>query len=704
MKIPLTVSFRRTLLVLLLVMVFLIFVVYWSQNNNTDDKPINGVTGILGNNKYSNANSYDRRRQLISGESNQILVPPEKTWTYKCVNNRCVRRHYFSTKSSKYPNKKRVPFQTCSMLCGPPNLWPMPTIKIVLSSKALKFKASDIKFSVNSAYKNVNNLLKSAFDIFLREIQDFELGVIEVPSNEGSVAGGDNEGAKGESSNKHDKLLVKNSDKTENNEISDNFLPFLSMGNGKKYDVQRFNINAKVTQSSDTYLTLHTDESYNLTLSYSNDKTVDVKIVAKSFFGARHALTTLQQLIWYDDEDDSLKVLSQAFIDDVPKFNYRGLMLDTSRHYFSVDSIKRTLVGMAHSKLNRFHWHLTDSQSFPFVSKYYPELAAHGAYSASEVYTGDDVKEIVEFARVRGIQIVPEIDAPAHAGNGWDWGIKQGLGQLALCVNQQPWTYYCGEPPCGQLNPKNNNTYIILQKLYQELIELTGPTDYFHLGGDEVNLECWAQHFNDTDLRSLWCDFMKKAFNRLKKANNKFPPEMTAVWSSGLTSIPCLSNKLFAVQVWGGSQWQENYQLIDSGYNLIISHVDAWYLDCGFGSWRTTGEAACSPYRTWQNVYKHRPWDTMRLTKDQMKQILGGEACLWTEQVDEMALDSRLWPRASALAERLWTDPENTNDPETIPRDIFSRMSVFRNRLLHLGLKPEPIFPKYCAQNPDECI
>lgn len=226
----------------------------------------------------------------------------------------------------------------------------------------------------------------------------------------------------------------------------------------------------------------------------------------------------------------------------------------------------------------------------------------------------------------------------------------------------------------------------------------------FFKGGDEVNLECWAQHFNDTDLRTLWCDFMQKAFQRLKKANNEFPPEMTAVWSSGLTNMPCLSNKLFAVQVWGGSQWQENYQLIDSGYNLIISHVDAWYLDCGFGSWRTTGEAACSPYRTWQNVYKHRPWDTMRLNKEQMKQILGGEACLWTEQVDEMALDSRLWPRASALAERLWTDPENTNDPDTIPRDIFSRMSVFRNRLLHLGLKPEPIFPKYCAQNPEECI
>lgn len=311
--------------------------------------------------------------------------------------------------------------------------------------------------------------------------------------------------------------------------------------------------------------------------------------MAKTFFGAHHGLVTLQQLIWYDDAVNSLRVLNHAFVDDAPKFNFRGLMLDTSRHYFSVDSIKRTIVGMSHSKLNRFHWHITDSQSFPYVSKHFPELAEFGAYSSEEVYTTADVKEVVDFARVRGIQIIPEIDAPAHAGNGWDWGVRKGLGQLSLCINQQPWSYYCGEPPCGQLNPKNNNTYMILEKLYEELLELAGPLDYFHLGGDEVNLECWGQHFNDTDLRQLWCNFMQTAFQRVKKVNNEFPPRFTAVWSSGLTSTTCLSNQLFAVQVWGGSTWQENFQLIESGYHLIISHVDAWYLDCGFGSWRNTG-------------------------------------------------------------------------------------------------------------------
>lgn len=182
-------------------------------------------------------------------------------------------------------------------------------------------------------------------------------------------------------------------------------------------------------------------------------------------------------------------------------------MLDTSRNYFSTDTIKRILVGMSHVKLNRFHWHMTDSQSFPFVSENYPELSTYGAYSSSEIYTHDDIREIVEFAEVRGIQIIPEIDAPAHAGNGWQFGSEKGLGELSLCINQKPWNNYCGEPPCGQLNPKNNNTYVVLQKLYEELLKLTKTTDYFHMGGDEVNFNCWKQHFQG-DMGQLWCDFM----------------------------------------------------------------------------------------------------------------------------------------------------------------------------------------------------
>lgn len=183
-------------------------------------------------------------------------------------------------------------------------------------------------------------------------------------------------------------------------------------------------------------------------------------------------------------------------------------MLDTSRNYFSIDTIKRIINGMSRVKLNRFHWHMTDSQSFPFVSKKFPELSIHGAYSSKEVYTHEDIQNIVKFAEIRGIQVIPEIDVPAHAGNGWQWGPEKGLGELSLCINQQPWMNFCGEPSCGQLNPKNNNTYDVLESLYEELIKLTKTTDYFHMGGDEVNFNCWKQHFKNENLIKLWCKFM----------------------------------------------------------------------------------------------------------------------------------------------------------------------------------------------------
>ncbi|XP_021697275.1 probable beta-hexosaminidase fdl isoform X2 [Aedes aegypti] len=697
-KMAFTGSLRKTLFGLLLVMIFLVMLLYWNENQS----PIKPAGSAM-----LFARIFHREGVVGGSEGSEALVAlpppkvnsPEKAWTYKCVNNRCVRQHYIepSDPESAFGGSttgKRVPFLTCTMTCGPINIWPQPTGKASIGSKASRFRLSDVHFNVKTAHKPVEDLLWDAFRVFKEELRAVLVargaGADEADSST-VTENGDAARGKGQQ------------DVGAKVEGSAAKIRFYKAVDDSRYDVDRFDVRINVLKSPEIHLTMQTDEGYNMTVGHTARSLV-VKVFANSFFGAKHALTTLQQLIWFDDEERILKVLNKALIEDVPRFNFRGLMLDTSRHYFSVESIKRTLVGMSHSKLNRFHWHITDSQSFPLVSKHYPQLAQYGAYSDREIYTADDIRDIVQFARERGIQVIPEIDAPAHAGNGWDWGPKHNLGDLSLCINQQPWSYYCGEPPCGQLNPKNNNTYLILQKLYEELLDLTGPLDYFHLGGDEVNLECWQQHFNESDMRTLWCDFMQQAYHRLQIANKGVAPKMVAVWSSGLTNYPCLSKNSFAVQVWGGSKWQENFQLISAGFNLVISHVDAWYLDCGFGSWRSTAEGACSPYRNWQTVYKHRPWDEMKLTSLQMRQILGGEACLWTEQVDESTLDSRLWPRAAALAERLWTDPVEEIYSESVPKDTFNRMSVFRNHLLELGLRAEPIFPKYCAQNQDECV
>ncbi|KAM7345315.1 beta acetylhexosaminidase fused lobes isoform 2-T2 [Cochliomyia hominivorax] len=692
-KMALAVSLRRALLMLLTATIFVLMVLYWNQGGIKPQSYINTYEKLTGN-----------QEQL-----SEFPIPVEKIWTYKCEGDKCVRYHFLSMPKGE----KRVPFMTCSMTCGDINIWPRPTIKTGVSSKSLTFSMDDIQLRLDTPYTQVETHFRQSFELFLKDLRrvqrlDFRKQTPEVNDKpavniEGNSIDNTHEGKTRQQQRRFADAGQHESHRLRGENIAAASILANAFGLHKRNDIETFTVNVAIHKFADMNLNFDTDESYQLTANFEK-RHYNVQITANSFFGARHALSTLQQLIWYDDDENQLRILSKVVVIDAPKFRYRGLMLDTSRHYFSVESIKRTIAAMSYSKLNRFHWHITDSQSFPYISKYYPELAAHGAYSDRETYTDADVRDITAFAKLHGIQIIPEIDAPAHAGNGWDWGPKRGMGELSLCINQQPWSFYCGEPPCGQLNPKNNNTFLILQRLYEELLNSTGPTDYFHLGGDEVNLECWAQYFNDTDLRGLWCDFMLNAMARLKIANNNVEPKIVSVWSSGLTNTRCLPKTQFAVQVWGGSTWQENYDLIDNGFNVIFSHVDAWYLDCGFGNWRATGDAACSPYRTWQNVYKHRPWERMRLDKTRRKQVLGGEVCLWTEQVDESQLDNRLWPRAAALGERLWSDPDDEHDMDAVPQEVFKRMSVFRNRLVELGLKAEPIFPKYCAQNPGECI
>lgn len=295
-------------------------------------------------------------------------------------------------------------------------------------------------------------------------------------------------------------------------------------------------------------------------------------------------------------------------------------------------------------------------------------------------------------------------------------------------MNARPWSLYCGEPPCGQLNPENPHVYDVLQRIYGTLLRLTQERELFHVGGDEVNLDCWSQFLpssrtttttNFTDLHELWGNFTTKAIERLTRANNNEPVKYVIIWSSNLTKRPYLSKYLdkerVVVQSWGASQWPDTNDLLADGYKVIVSHVDAWYLDCGFGRWRETGDAACDPYRPWQTVYNHRPWyDETTLTK----QILGGEACLWSEQLDVASLDTRLWPRAAAFAERVWSDPINPSSSSSttggslnvdsystpIAEDVYARLAYHRKRLIGRGLSVEALWPEWCTENPGMCL
>ena len=252
-----------------------------------------------------------------------------------------------------------------------------------------------------------------------------------------------------------------------------------------------------------------------------------VTIYAKNFFGARHALETLSQLTAYHRGYHSLQILDDVEIEDKPAYPYRGVLLDTSRNFYSVDSIKRVIKAMSYNKLNTFHWHLTDTHSFPLFIKSVPQLTQYGAYAKDKVYTPAAVKAIVEYGRQHGIRVLPEFDQPSHTGEGWQFGEREGHGKLAVCVNKEPWQKFCLEPPCGQLNPVNDNLYHFLFKIYKEMIDLFQP-DLLHAGGDEINFNCWntTQEIADwmqtnlggrqeEEMMQLWDRFLNVSRNSL---------------------------------------------------------------------------------------------------------------------------------------------------------------------------------------------
>lgn len=559
-------------------------------------------------------------------------------WTWECDGQHCVRREQRGVRTS---------LATCRMECGNAPLWPHPTEVSDLGSQSARFCLQALRIEVKSV--QIRGLLEQAFAVFRGNLE----------------------------------ALVQDScsEEPDKGRLSD------------------FVVSVQVeSEDRDPLLTLGTNETYQLKVRRAGGAVLRAEVRAQSFFGARHGLETLSQLVWWDDT--SLRVLTLAHIRDAPRFAYRGVLLDTARNFLPLDTLRATVDGLAACKLNALHWHVSDSQSFPFDSPSVPDMARYGAYSSEQVYSARDVAGLVAYARARGVRVLMEVDAPAHAGNGWQWGPN-----LSVCVNRQPWSLYCGEPPCGQLNPDNNQTYVVLGALYRDLVELTNVTDMFHLGGDEVNLHCWASELGGPvaheELMAKWGEFQQRALQVLGIAMGGTVPDAVVLWSSQITSPQYahlyLDPRVYVIQTWGASGWGEAPAVLQAGFRVILSHLDAWYLDCGFGDWRGAGPGACNPVVSWQTVYQHRPWTEL----EPRALVLGGEACLWGEMVDEHSLDAKLWPRAAAFGERMWADPDL--DDVTL-RDSHGRLAVQRERLVSRGIRADAVWPQWCDQNPDRCL
>ncbi|XP_055306307.1 chitooligosaccharidolytic beta-N-acetylglucosaminidase-like [Sitodiplosis mosellana] len=481
-------------------------------------------------------------------------------------------------------------------------------------------------------------------------------------------------------------------------QISKKVPPSLSLTN----DGSRLMIIIDVGNESNK-LGLNTNEHYKIRSRKDQNDGIVVNITSETIFGARHALETISQLIIFDNVQRELQIVGDFDIDDRPAFPHRGFMLDTVRNYFNIDAIKRTIDGMAMVKMNVFHWHISDSQSFPLVLDSHPDLSEIGAYSTEKVYTIQNIRDVYEYAYARGVLLLPEFDAPAHVGEGWQ------KKNVTTCFNMQPWQAYCTEPPCGQLDPTKDQLYDILEDIYSEMYEAFGRPDRFHMGGDEVHEECWnsskeIQNFmlnlglelDSNGFMDLWGYFQAKAVARMDKVTEPNVPII--MWTSSLTDKAhvgkYLDKQKYIIQVWTKKNDNQVKDLLEMGYKLILSNVDSVYFDCGFGDWMRGGNGWCGPFKTWDKVYEN---NFTYFDERYRSQFLGGEAALWSEQIDHLTLDDRTWPRLSALAERLWTDPS------TSWRQAESRMLIHRERLVENGIAAENVAPYWCVQHQGEC-
>jgi hexosaminidase len=390
------------------------------------------------------------------------------------------------------------------------------------------------------------------------------------------------------------------------------------------------------------------DESYWLDVTPNG-----AKLHAANPLGVFRGLQTFLQLMAISPEGFSVPAVH---IEDRPRFPWRGLMIDSGRHFSPLDVIKRNLDGMEAVKMNVFHWHLSDNQGFRTESRKFPKLHEQG--SDGLYYAQDEIREVIEYARDRGIRVVPEFDMPGHS-TAWFVGhpeLASGSGPYRV---EREWGVF--DPA---MDPTDEKTYKFLNEFIGEMARLF-PDQFFHIGGDEVNGKEWdanpkIQAFKKSrkikDNAGLQAYFSGRVQDLVTKHK-----KTSVGWDEVLVpGVP----KTIVIQSWRGVDALT--AAAKDGYRGILSN--GYYLDLG---WSAARHYAMDPLGG----------PATALTPEQKQLILGGESCIWSEYVNAENIDSRIWPRNAAIAERFWS-PEGVSDVAS----MYQRMETESARLEWLGL------------------
>jgi hexosaminidase len=391
------------------------------------------------------------------------------------------------------------------------------------------------------------------------------------------------------------------------------------------------------------------DESYSLDITPER-----ALLTANTPTGVVRGTATFLQLVQPGPEGFAVPAVR---IDDKPRFAWRGLMIDVSRHWIPADVIKRNLDAMAAVKLNVLHWHLSDDQGFRVESKKFPklqELASGGLY-----YTQEEIRGIVAYAGARGIRVMPEFDIPGHTS-----ALLAAYPELASGPGpHQIERYYGVFNQC--LDPTREEVYSFLDGLIGEMAALF-PDPYFHIGGDEVNGRQWMQnpaiqafmssHGMKTkeELQAYFTRRVEQIVTRHGKRVVGWDEILSPDLPKGTVVHSWRGAKSLAQAVKAGAQ-----TILSSGYYLDFMLPAAYH----YGIEPLSGEIA-------------------NLPPEAQSKILGGEACMWAEYVSQETVEGRIWPRMAAIAERFWS-PRDVTDTAS----MYRRLEIVSRQLEFTGLR-----------------